>query len=538
MLDRRVALSPGIVIGCGLATAVVWLATLFVFADLTQATLVTAGASGAVGAIGGGMGAIWQTWSQRHNVLSLANAEHQAQHDALTGLANRTALFGELERASERAKKNDTVLGVLFLDLDRFKVINDSMGHEAGDELLRIVATRLKSAVRGTDVVARFGGDEFVVVCRDLLSERSVLAVAEQILKSFQQPVSLNGAAQVVSTSIGVAIAMPADPRRPEDLVRDADAAMYRAKKSRSGYAVFDEAQRQQVMNRLDIERELVRALDEDQLVVFYQPLIDVPNKRLYGFEALVRWQHPTRGLIGPGEFLSVAEETGMMARIGEMVLREACAQASVWNHLVPEARSIRMSVNIAEQQLLDSNLVERVQGILAWSGLPADQLVLEIIEDVIVDHLDGLTGLHDLRRLGVNLAIDDFGTGQSSLSYVKQFDMVSTLKIDKTFIDSMDQGSSNRAIVEAIVAMAKALGLSVVAEGVETEDQVRQLLDLDVHLMQGYLFNKPVASSMIDPEVWFKNRGNQPSATPGLTPLQVSRALTDGDMLRPARRG
>ncbi len=524
-------------IGCGIATAVVWLAALFVVSDLSQSSLVIAGTSGAVGAIGGGIGAMWQNWSQRHNMHSLAEAEHQAQHDALTGLANRNSLFAELDRASERAKKNDTVLGVLFLDLDRFKVINDSMGHEAGDELLRIVATRLKSAVRGSDLVARFGGDEFVVVCRDLLSERSVLAVAEQILKSFQQPVSLNGAAQVVSTSIGVAIALPADTRRPEDLVRDADAAMYRAKKSRSGYAVFDEAQRQQAMNRLDIERDLVRALDEEQLVVYYQPLVDVPRKRLYGFEALVRWNHPTRGLIGPGEFLGVAEETGMMAQIGEMVLKEACAQAAVWNHLSPDARNIRMAVNIAEQQLLDSQMPERVADILAWSGLPPEQLVLEIIEDVIVDHLDGLKMLRDIRDLGVNLAIDDFGTGQSSLSYVKQFDMVTTLKIDKTFVDSMERGTSNRAIIEAIIAMAKALDMNIVAEGVESEQQVRQLLDLGVSVMQGYIFNKPVDASAIDPSVWFKTRETATS-TPGMTSLEVSRALAETTSGRPPRRG
>ncbi len=290
------ALSPGIVIGCGLSAAVVWLTTLFVVSDLSQSSLVIAGASGAFGAIGGGIGAMWQNWTQRHTSESLVRAEHEAQHDALTGLYNRTALFAQLELAAERARKNDSVLGVLFLDLDRFKVINDSMGHEAGDELLRIVASRLKGAVRGSDLVARFGGDEFVVVCRDLLSEKSVLNVAEQIIKSFKQPVSLNGAAQVVSTSIGVAIALPSDPRKPEDLVRDADAAMYKAKKSRSGFAVFDEAHRLMVMNRLDIERDLVRAIDEGQFVVYYQPLIDVPRRQLYGFEALVRWNHPTRG--------------------------------------------------------------------------------------------------------------------------------------------------------------------------------------------------------------------------------------------------
>ncbi len=527
MQDKRTAISPGIVIGCGVGAALVWLVILFVLIDLEQATLVVAGASGFFGAMGSGIGALWQTWSARHTTEYLARAEHDASHDALTGLHNRNALFQELEWSYKRAKETDTVLGVLFLDLDRFKVINDSMGHEAGDELLRIVATRLQSAVRGSDIVARFGGDEFVVVCRDLLSEKSVLAVATQILKSFAQPVSLYGGVQVVSTSIGIAIARPDDTRRPKDLVRDADAAMYKAKKERSGYAVFDEVQRMQVIDRLDIERDLVKALDEEQFVVFYQPLIDVPKKRLYGFEALVRWNHPTRGIIGPGDFLPVAEETGMMARIGEMVLREACAQAAVWNHLTADAHGIKMSVNIAEQQLIDANFPYLVSEILAWSGLPAEQLVLEIIEDVIVDHLDGLTILRDIRNLGVNLAIDDFGTGQSSLSYVKQFDMVSALKIDKSFIDEMGDGSTNRAIIEAIVAMAKALDLRVVAEGVENETQVRGLLDFGVDIMQGYLFNKPVRSDAIDPVVWFKPRGNdEGAARPGLTPLEVSRAL------------
>ena len=333
MQDKQLILSPGLVLAGGLTGATLWVVFLYAFDVVSGGELVVVISTGAFGAIGSAVGALWQNYSTRHTQEYIAEAEHQAKHDPLTGLANRNALFSELETSIARAKSTDTVLGVLFLDLDRFKVINDSMGHEAGDELLRIVATRLQGTVRGSDIVARFGGDEFVVVCRDLLSEQSVLAVAKQILKSFTEPVSLYGGAQVVSTSIGIAIARPDDTRRSEDLVRDADAAMYKAKKARSGYAVFDEVQRLQVIDRLDIERDLVKALEDEQLVVFYQPLIDVSNKRLYGFEALVRWNHPDRGIIGPGDFLSVAEETGMMARIGELVLREACAQAAVWNH-------------------------------------------------------------------------------------------------------------------------------------------------------------------------------------------------------------
>ncbi len=538
MREQRLGTSPGVIIGAGIAGTAVFLAAVFFVRDLNQTQLVIGASTGAFAAVSAGVSGLWNSWVTRHTSQDLARAEHAARHDPLTGLDNRVALFAELETSIERARKSDTVLGVMFLDLDRFKVINDSMGHDAGDELLRIVATRLRAAVRGSDVVARFGGDEFVVICRDLLSEKSVIAVAETILRSFTEPVSLYGGAQVVSTSIGVAIARPDDKRRPEDLVRDADAAMYKAKRSRSGYAVFDEVQRLAVIDRLDIERDLVRALEEEQFLVVYQPLVDVAQKRLYGFEALVRWNHPTRGLIGPDAFLAVAEETGMMGAIGELVLREACAQAAVWNHLSPDAAGIKMSVNVAEQQLLDANFPILIQEVLDWSGLPPEQLVLEIIEDTIVDHLsDGLNLLRQIRNIGVDLAIDDFGTGQSSLSYVKQFDMVSVLKIDKTFVDEMNLGQTNRAIIEAIVAMAKALDLRIVAEGVENPDQVRELLGFGVSLMQGYLFNAPVAANGIDPNSWFKPRSD--GAAPGLTSLEVSRQLVaPGHHQRPKRRG
>ncbi len=530
MQSNRFGISPGGVGVAGLGASLCALVALWLGYGLSWRELGAA-AIGAMAAIAGSTLFVGvHSWQNRNSQVSYEKTAHQARHDNLTGLVNRIALFEELEQSVKGSRDAGTVLGVMFLDLDRFKVINDSMGHEAGDELLRIIAGRLKHTVRGSDVVARFGGDEFVIITRDLLSEKSVLAVAEQILKTFAAPVSLYGSNLVVSTSIGVAIARPDDVRTGEELVRDADAAMYKAKRSRSGYAVFDEIQRQEVTTRLDTERDLTGALDSSQFVVHYQPLISVSTRSLYGFEALVRWQHPTRGLLGPAEFLAVAEETGMMARIGEMVLREACAQAAVWNHLNPDAKQVKMSVNIAEQQLLDSNFPLRVQEILAWSNLDPSQLQLEIIEDVVIDHLDGLSVLREIQALGVSLAIDDFGTGQSSLSYVKQFDMVSSLKIDKTFVDEM--GGASRAIIEAITAMAKALGLQVIAEGVESTDQVRQLLDYGIDVMQGYLFSKPVPATEIDPVSWF---GVRPSAGPiGPAAPSPEHSLHQG---RPERR-
>ncbi len=501
------------VLAGGVAGALLWTLVVSIFSDsgsVTErlaASLATAAAAT--------LAALVIAWRSRHDHRYLAETEHQANHDTLTGLTNRIGLFRELGESIDRAKTSDTVVGVLFLDLDRFKVINDSMGHDAGDELLRIIAARLEKTVRSSDIVGRFGGDEFVVVCRDLISEASVTAVAKSILKAFNEPISLRGGSQVMSTSIGIAVSRPGDVRTAEDLVRDADAAMYKAKKAKSGYAIFDDEQRKAAVVRLDTERDLTSAFSESQFVVHYQPLVNVRTQKLSSFEALIRWNHPTRGLLGPGAFLPVAEEAAMMARLGELVLREACAQLAVWNHQNPGARNVRIGVNVAEQQLLDNTFPFLVSEVLSWSGLPPSQLTLEITEDVIVDHLDGLNVLRELRALGVRLAIDDFGTGQSSLSYIKQFDMVESLKIDKSFVHDMRNGAVNTAIIDAIVSMATALGLTVVAEGVETPEQARQLMELGVDIQQGYLFNPPVPSDKINPAAWFRNEAGQAQHAP-----------------------
>ncbi|MEL7157101.1 MAG: EAL domain-containing protein [Actinomycetota bacterium] len=484
--------SPILVFIAGLLGAGVVGALAYSGLGVTTGELARAGVLAFATAVMAALASVVQR--RRHDQLSrsLSEAAEEAKFDPLTGLVNRSELYRALDESRVLADREQTVFGVLFLDLDRFKAINDSLGHDVGDELLRIVADRLRAATRSTDVVGRLGGDEFVVICRSLMTARSVEAVATQIIKRLGEPVALRGRQHTVSASIGVAISTPGEERSADDLVRDADAAMYKAKRDRCGYSVFDAAQRSQLTNRLDVERELRDALDGNQLLVHYQPVVDADVRRLYGLEALVRWEHPSRGLISPGFFLPVADEARLMSRIGELVLREACAQAAIWNHNADQQQAVRIGVNIAEQQLTGVDLPVLVDEILTWSGLPPEQLVLEITENVVMEHLDGLRVLRQLRELGVHLAIDDFGTGHSSLSYIKEFDMVSILKIDQSFVRDMLGGGAARAIVEAIVAMARALDLDVVAEGVERPEQLDILRSLGVDLMQGFLFEQP----------------------------------------------
>ncbi len=428
------------------------------------------------------------------------HSQHMANHDPLTGLPNRVGLLRHLESAISEMERENTALGVLFLDLDRFKVINDTMGHDAGDALLRVVGERLVTAVRSTDLVARFGGDEFVVVSRGLMSTESLVQIARQILKAFEQPLPMGSGDMVVSPSIGIAYASRRNPRNHHELVRDADAAMYRAKRARTGYAIFDEQQRADALTKLDTEQGLRNAIEESELDVFYQPIIDAKTRRLASLEALVRWNRPGHGIVGPNEFLTVAEEAGLMASLGEVVLKEATAQAAIWTHTYWQGLDVKIGVNVAERQLIDYTFAHQVERILTWAGLPASSLTIEITEDVIVDHLDSsLTVLRDLKSLGVSLAIDDFGTGRSSLAYVKRLDMIDYLKIDKSFVQGLNDSAVNLAIVEAIVAMAKALGLTLVAEGVESNEHFELLASMGVDRMQGYLFEKPLAAHELE---------------------------------------
>ncbi|MEL6981757.1 MAG: diguanylate cyclase, partial [Actinomycetota bacterium] len=359
---------PAIELLVGAIAAVAWVGGLDLVRRLSTTEVITAISAGLVGAVGAALAALVVRFLGRRSQDDYDKLTNDARRDALTGLYNRPELFRLLESSIEEAKREDMVLGVLFLDLDRFKMVNDTMGHDAGDELLKIVAQRLSSTIRSTDVVARLGGDEFVVLCRELISADSVVSMARQILRRFDDPVSLGGLDHRVGTSIGVAIATPTDERTADDLVRDADAAMYRAKQTKSGLAVFDDAHRLRQADRQDIERDLRLAVERGELSVLYQPMLDIATRTLHGFEALVRWNHPDRGELSPSEFLDIAGEAGQIGWIGDFVLREACRQAAAWNEASPNARALKMCVNLAEPQLADPNLGHRVTEILAWS--------------------------------------------------------------------------------------------------------------------------------------------------------------------------
>ena len=389
-------------------------------------------------------------------------------------------------------------MGVLFLDLDRLKVVNDSIGHTAGDEVLSAVAKRLKHLVRQGDTVGRFGGDEFVIVTRGLPTVRDLTVLADGIIEALKEPAILSdGSLQIISASIGISYVSDGEASA-ESLLRDADVAMYRAKDAGGGQAVvFDSELRAQAVARLEVERELRRAIRTGQLVVHFQPIVDCKDGEVDRLEALVRWQHPVRGMVPPGQFLSVAAESGLIVDVGEHVLRESCRQAQQWSEAV--GRPICVSVNVAERQLLDNELLNTVRRVLAETGLPPGQLELELTEELIVERLGNRLGiLRQLVRMGIKLAIDDFGTARASLSQLKQLDMVDTLKIDRAFVVDVATDMVDRKIVTAIIALAKSVGMETVAEGVEDAEQARVLKDLGVDLIQGFYFHRPAAADQV----------------------------------------
>jgi diguanylate cyclase (GGDEF)-like protein/PAS domain S-box-containing protein len=414
---------------------------------------------------------------------------HQALHDPLTGLPNRVLFLDRLEHALAQRKGQ---LAVLFLDLDHFKVVNDSLGHAAGDALLAAVAPRLSDAVRPGDTVARFGGDEFGVLLEGVTSESGAAMIAERIAASFARPFILEGSEHFVSASVG--IAMAGDRAIPDALIRNADAAMYRAKdRGRARYELFDEDMRARAIARLTVESELRRALEHDELRVAYQPVVSLRDGSIVSVEALVRWEHPLRGLVPPGEFIPVAEEVGLIEPIGQWVLGEACRQTAEWHEARPDSAPIGISVNLSARQVATRELPQIVADVLRRSGIQPLSLSLEITESVLLDEADVVADtLSALRALGVRLILDDFGTGYSSLGYLTRL-RVDGLKVDRSFVDGLGEEVGDTAIVGAIVGMAQALEIEVTAEGVETAEQLEHLRILGCTFAQGYHLARPL---------------------------------------------
>ncbi|HYA67145.1 MAG TPA: EAL domain-containing protein [Acidimicrobiales bacterium] len=434
------------------------------------------------------------SWS--HNRASmLAGLEVTRRlHDPLTELASRQFFVERVDQALARARRNERAVAVLFIDLDRFKQVNDSLGHAAGDELLIHAAGRLRAAVRESDDVARFGGDEFAVLCEDLDDRDGAIEIARRVLRAFDSPFLCATRDVVVSASVGIASSIGGG-ETAESLLRDADAAMYRAKgDGRARFEVFDKAMQHHLAARLELETSLRRAVPDEALRVVYQPIIGGESRSVVGFEALVRWERPGFGLVGPAGFIAVAEETGLILDIGEWVLREACCQAVVWSTTWPDRR-VRISVNVSSKQVLEGDIVTVVRGALTASGLDPTLLVLELTESSLIDNAVEVQDiLGQLRRLGVSIALDDFGTGYSSLTYLRSFP-IDVIKIDGSFVRTLAAEREASAIVAAVISLARSLDLEVVAEGVECSDQLAVLADLGCDHFQGYLFARPTAA-------------------------------------------
>lgn len=422
---------------------------------------------------------------------------HQALHDPLTGLPNRTLLLDRLTQMLGQLERSDGSVGLLFIDIDRFKVVNDSLGHPAGDHMLLAMASRLRTTLRASDTLARFGGDEFVVLCEGLTGEDEAIGIAASIRDAMQQPLSWGKGELVVTLSIGIAMAS-SSLVSAESLLRDADAAMYRAKQDgRARSAVFAHSMRAKAVDRLDTEVALRRGIAAGEFEIEYQPIVELRTGRIVGSEALVRWRHPSRGLVPPGQFIPIAEETGLIVPLGAWVLREAATQGAAW-----QARagfeSFKMAVNLSPLQVADAGLVRLVADVIAGSGLPPECLELEITESTLMeDAASAVQILESLKGLGVSLSIDDFGTGYSSLSYLKRFP-VDTLKIDQSFVADLSD-SNDDAIIKAVISLASALNLGTIAEGVETADSASRLVELGCGLAQGYHFARPAPAHTID---------------------------------------
>jgi diguanylate cyclase (GGDEF)-like protein/PAS domain S-box-containing protein len=429
---------------------------------------------------------------------------HQAFHDGLTGLANRALFADRVEHALQRLARQQGYLAVLFIDLDDFKTVNDSLGHGVGDELLREVADRLRRSVRDGDTAARLGGDEFAVLLEDTEPEAAAQA-AERLLEAIHTRFRIGRRQLTVGASIGVAVA--GRTQSVSDILRNADVAMYRAKDAGKGrVVVFRKGMQRAAANRLLLRADLERALEQDQFVVYYQPIVDIRSEAIHGAEALVRWNHPRRGLLLPSQFIGLAEETGLILSLGRWVLLEACRQARAWRSRWPERPPLTMSVNLSVKQLEQPSLSGEVAEILRSTRLSPELLTLEITETVLMTDAEAMRrSLEELKALGVQIVIDDFGTGYSSLNYLRRFP-IDGLKIDRSFISAMDSGREEAALVGSILGLSRTLRLHTVAEGIERPEQLARLRALGGELGQGFYFAHPLAAdgfaSLIDADL------------------------------------
>jgi len=431
-----------------------------------------------------------------------------AYHDNLTALPNNRLFKDRLQHAITQAERKNNIFAILFLDLDRFKLINDTMGHSAGDELLKITSQRLIEAVRKTDSVtlnangisssiARFGGDEFTILLDEVENVQAITHIAERVIKSVSQPMMLNRQEVHISTSIGIAI-YPDDGLKPEEVLKNADSAMYHAKaQGRNNFQFFADSMNQSSVELLALENNMHKAIKNNEMCLYYQPQLSIMTGQLVGMEALIRWQHPEKGFISPAMFIPVAEETGMIMQIGEWVFREACAQGVKWLNAGYQLQKI--SVNLSARQLKDESLAVLIETILGETGMPPNKLCIELTETaLILDPEIALARLKKIKELGVALSLDDFGTGYSSLSYLKRFP-IDTLKIDQAFIRDVKIDHEDAALVKAIISMAHGLGMEVIAEGVEIQEQLEFLGINGCDTIQGYLFSRPLPANEME---------------------------------------
>ena len=425
----------------------------------------------------------------------------------MTDLPNRNQFIETLKFLLEKSQQTPGFnFAVLFLDLNRFKTINESLGHSTGDNLLRKVGERLKKLIGDEDTLARFGGDEFGIVLSHVKTTEEAVSFAQLINYKLSSPFAIGGRQVFVNTSIGIALGNPTY-HAAEEVLRDADIAMYYAKDHQKNYEIFDQTMHTRAVTLLQIETDLRYAVERNELLAFYQPIIDLETMQLGGFETLIRWNHPQRGLVSPGDFIPVSEETGLIVPITLWILRESCRQMVAWQNLDPTNKPLILSVNLSGKHFGQDNLVEEIQKIIVETGIAPSCLKLEITESAVMENAEMVIAmLKKLKELGLQLSIDDFGTGYSSLSYLHRFP-IDTLKVDRSFVSTMEDGTENGEIVRTIIALAKALGMDVVAEGIETIHQLHQLRILGCEYGQGYLFSRPVPHDEAEKIVLDKTR-------------------------------